>query len=250
MSHVTIADNLLESTPLLGSGIVVMSFGVQSGAKLAVLEYSIVANNTGEGDTTVLHVTSGNTLNLARNLFAGNEGMLNNFDVGTVNGADTTVSADNALFTGAGAPNYDYRISFASPAVDVAQGSTLTTDYDGDVRTGVPDAGAQEAPPFVVVVVPIDDAELGVFWGDNPGVLRYQLGVTCPAGGDAPNELDCGTVRNYGGDTTGTQLTGLTNHQRYVVAVTPVVPGDVRISPTTIGATPTDQFTYVPYARR
>jgi hypothetical protein len=79
MTHVTIADNLLESTPLLGSGIVVMSFGVQSGAKPALLEYSVVANNSGEGDTTVLHVTSGNTLNLTRNLFAANEGMLNTY---------------------------------------------------------------------------------------------------------------------------------------------------------------------------
>jgi hypothetical protein len=250
MTHVTIADNLLESTPLLGSGIVVMSFGVQSGAKPALLEYSVVANNSGEGDTTVLHVTSGNTLNLTRNLFAANEGMLNTYDVGTVNGADTTVTADNALFAGAGAPNYDYRISFASPAVDIAQGSTLTTDYDGDARTGVPDAGAQEAAPFSMIVVPIDDAMLGVFWGENPGVLRYQLSVTCPSGGDAPNELDCGTIRDYGGDTTGTRLTGLTNHQRYIVSVTPVVSGNVRISPTTIGATPTDQFAYVPYARR
>jgi hypothetical protein len=250
MTHVTIADNLLESTPLLGSGIVVMSFGVQSGAKPALLEYSVVANNSGEGDTTVLHVTSGNTLNLTRNLFAANEGLLNTFDVGTVNGADTTVAADNALFAGAGAPNYDYRISFASPAVDIAQGSTLTTDYDGDTRTGVPDAGAQEAAPFSMVVVPIDDAMLGVFWGENPGVLRYQLSVVCPTGADAPNEVNCGATRNYGGETTGARLTGLTNHQRYVVAVTPIVAGNVRVPPTTTAATPTDQFTYVPHARR
>lgn len=140
ISHSTIAGNEFESFPTQGAAILVMSDGVQSGPQPATIEYNIIANNGGAGDTVALHVKLRNTVNLNRNLFAGNEANLNTWEVGAVNGMDTSVLANDAMFLAPGAPAYDYRISFASPAANIAVGSTTTADFNGDARIGVPDA--------------------------------------------------------------------------------------------------------------
>lgn len=249
ISQSTIVGNQLETVPMQGAGILVMSDGVQTGPKPATIEYNIIANNGGEGEVYAVHTKLQNTANLNHNLFAGNEGTINTWEVGTVNGMDTSLVVDDAIFISPGAPDYNYNISFASPAVNLADGSAVATDIDGDPRLGVPDAGAQEAAPFRVLIAPMDQS-LRVQWGNNPGVLSYDMTVTCPSGADAPNEVGCGSTRNYGGQSTGAMLTGLTNYVRYSVAVTPILPNGERISPTVVAAVPTDHLVYVPMATR
>lgn len=241
----TIAGNMLLTSPMQGSGILILNDG-SVGVAVVELQYNILADHRDAvAGNAALHVKTGNTANLINNVFANNNVSLNTSQVGVVNGMNTSVVAGDAGFMSPGAPAYDYNISFASPAVNVAVGSTDATDIDGDPRIGVPDAGAQEAAPFNVLVAPIDQG-LNVQWGDNPGVLSYELGVTCPNGANDPNEVDCGATRSYPGDSTGTLLTGLTNYQRYGVTVVPVIPGGVRLSPAVVTATPTDLLVHIP----
>lgn len=243
--HNTIAGNKLLTAPLQGTGILILNDG-SVGTSIVDIRYNLIANhNDAVAGNAALHVKTGNTANLAANVFAHNNMDVNVSQVGTINGMGTSVIAADAVFLSPGAPDYDYNISFASPAVNAAVGSADTADIDGDSRQGVPDAGAQEAAPFTVFVAP-QDSSLSVQWGNNLGVLSYQLGVTCPIGASAPNELACGATRSYEGNTAGTLLTGLTNYERYGVTVLPMLPGNIHLTPTEVVAAPTDKLVYIP----
>ncbi len=114
------------------------------------LNYSIVADHATEPAGAAIVVLPSNALNLTRGLFANNTADTNGdptqFPAGTISGLDTTIRADSAEFASLGAPQYDYRLTAQSPAIDQAIGSTTLDDFEGRVRpSGVaPDLGAHE----------------------------------------------------------------------------------------------------------
>ena len=150
LTHLTLARNRLGSGLVVGQAIVVLRAPDVSAAT-ANLSHSIIANHTAEtSGATAVVVLQGNTLNMNRVLFAGNTSNLNTNSVplppGAINGLNTVINASSAGFASPGAPNYDYRITPGSPAVDQAAGSGTPYDFEMQSRPSgqAPDLGADE----------------------------------------------------------------------------------------------------------
>jgi hypothetical protein len=150
LTHLTLARNRLGPGLVVGQAIVVVQAPDVSAAT-ANLSHSIIANHTAEtSGATAVVVLQGNTLNMNRVLFAGNTSNLNTNSVplppGAINGLNTVANASNAGFASPGAPNYDYRITPGSPAVDQAAGSGTPHDFEMQSRPSgqAPDLGADE----------------------------------------------------------------------------------------------------------
>lgn len=149
ITHVTLAGNRLGDGLIAGGGMVVVEApGVST--TTVNLNYSIVADHVAESAGAAIAVLPGNTLNLTRGLFANNTTDTNSdssqLPAGTINGLATTIRANSAGFASPGAPDYDYRITARSPAVDRAIGSTTPDDFAGRTRPSgaAPDLGAHE----------------------------------------------------------------------------------------------------------
>ncbi|MFC1467057.1 MAG: choice-of-anchor Q domain-containing protein [Candidatus Brachytrichaceae bacterium NZ_4S206] len=149
ITHVTLARNRLGDGLIAGGALVVVEApGVST--TTVNLNYSIVADHTTEPAGAAIVVLPGNTLNLTRGLFASNTADTNGdptqLAAGTINGLDTTIRADSAGFASPSAPQYDYRLTAQSSAVDQATGSTTPDDFEGRVRPigAAPDLGAHE----------------------------------------------------------------------------------------------------------
>jgi hypothetical protein len=56
----------------------------------------------------------------------------------------TTLTASDAGFSSPGPPDSDYHLVVTSPAVDAANGSTETEDFEFQARDAFPDIGADE----------------------------------------------------------------------------------------------------------
>ncbi len=148
--HVTLARNWLGPGLVVGQALVVVQAPGVSAAT-ANLSHSIVANHTAEtSGATAIVVLQGNTLNMNRVLFAGNTNNLNTNSVpllpGAINGLNTVINTGSAGFASPGTPNYDYRITTNSPAVDQAIGSGIPHDFEMQSRPNgqAPDLGADE----------------------------------------------------------------------------------------------------------
>ncbi len=156
VTHATLAGNRLGAGLIAGGALVVVEApGVST--TTVNLNYSIVADHTTEPTGAAIVVLPDNALNLTGGLFAGNTADTNGdpsqLPAGAINGLETTIRADSAGFVSAGPPQYDYRITAQSPAVDQAIGSTTPDDCEGRPRPSgaAPDLGAHEfgapAPP-------------------------------------------------------------------------------------------------------
>lgn len=146
VNHSTFARNVLGPGLTVGQAILLQPALSGSMPTVANISYSIIAEHTGSGNASTLHVGSTATANLNRGLFAGNTKNTNSdnlpLPVGTINGQNTMLSAASADFVGPG----NYHITAASPAKDQATGSALRVDIDGHGRPvgQTADIGADE----------------------------------------------------------------------------------------------------------
>lgn len=143
LTHVTLAYNS-AGAGMLGQAMIVNDFGAPT-PSTTDLNFTIVANHTGSSAAIV--VEGGNTLNLNRGLWAANGANTSTFGgAATINGGASMLGAGSAGFASAGAPNYDYRITGGSPALDQATSSTTPIDFEGINRPqgSASDIGADE----------------------------------------------------------------------------------------------------------
>ena len=176
IEHTTIANNVTVDGSLTGQAIVLLDYLAPYPTAVDVCN-SIIAGHdadhaNGNGRPAVFVLAGDNTIRFQQTLFAGNTLDTNvNFPAsmhGTVEGLDDILSASSAEFASPGAPDYDYHITDASPAIDQAVGSTVSVDYEGKPRYDVPDLGAFEAESWVHL--PLAD-DFGDATGSEPGDL-------------------------------------------------------------------------------
>lgn len=228
--HTTIAQNRIGSYLVLGGGLLVQPWALQSGSLPAAvnLNYSIVADHTqGNSAMSAVVVQVGSTLTLNRNLFAGNreDTNVNHVPVqpGTINGMATTLYAVEPGFMSLNIPSSDFHIRLDSAAKDQAVGSSTVEDIDGKSRTcsNGCDLGAHEYSPFPLNFISGDEILFLDWTGitDTVGDLRgYEVYVSCSAGGNPPIQGDCDQPIDVGA-ATSTTLTGLTNSKQYTLLV-------------------------------
>ncbi len=159
ITHSTIARNRLGNASMGGQGVLLLNYGAAT-PTVANIAYSIIAEHSNSNNESALRVAPNNTANLTRGLWAGNT-LLSNVganlgSAGTLNGANTMLSASSAGFVSPGAPNYDYHLQSTSPAKDQAVGSATPMDVDGFARN-FPDIGAAEWHPMLTnkVFIPL-----------------------------------------------------------------------------------------------
>lgn len=147
--HATFSNNNMGNGLLIGHALNAQEMpGFAPGT--TDIKYSIFANHTGRSDASTVHVASGSTINFTRGLFAANTKDTNSdgvpVNVGTFTGLDTLISATSPGFVSPGAPNYNYRLTAGSAAIDQAAGSSTAVDIDNLPRPvgRVRDLGAHE----------------------------------------------------------------------------------------------------------
>jgi hypothetical protein len=245
--HNTIAANRLLTNPLLGSAILVMNYGVESGPKPADIRYNIIANHKTDPGSAALYVMPDNTATLSYNLFFDNIGNIS--QSGTVRGMETSILAD-PMFVGGSEDEDAFKIPANSPAVDRATDSQETVDLEQNPRNGVPDIGAYEAVPFRLTIFPTTSGSIRVQWGAQRGVANYRITVKCPPAASPPDGFACNRPARLNGDVDGVFLTGLANYVIYTVLVEGLdQQGNVILSAEESGFA-TDLFIYAPLIRR
>lgn len=141
VTHTTFAQNTFNSLLLAGLGTV----AVNNGAQVAGIDidYSIFSDHTSQNLPTV-HVIAGSTIDFLsrRSLFANNN--MNTGGTGTITGDGNLLTAASADYVSPGSPSFDYHLAIGSAAIGEATGSAQATDFDGQMRSGVRDLGADE----------------------------------------------------------------------------------------------------------
>jgi len=142
--HNTIANNCVNS-PLLGSAIAVLSYGVATGAQPAYINHNIIANHIQNCDPNsgALFVHDNNSAHLSRNLFFNNKSNTYILNNGAIYGLGTSVYA-NPAFVGGSHAEHAFRIAANSGAINQATGSPMQHDIEGNPRLNTPDIGAYE----------------------------------------------------------------------------------------------------------
>lgn len=267
ITHSTIAGNRMHSEMGSGSAAFVHNFDTPTPSTVNISHSAItdhINSNPGPVPQAALHVWNGNTVNLAQGLFANNSNDTNAENdpptpdgPGTFNGLATMIHASSADYMSPGYPDYNYHIALYSAAKDQAVGSGTALDIDNDTRpfgTGS-DIGTDEYRSFYLSVYPVADGALGLNWGEDSsmlvgGVSHYEIMVTCETGANPPNEGGCDTPIDAS-QSTYFKLTGLSNFKEYILTVHAVGgdDNDVAIS-TSVTASPTDIFVYIPVAIR
>jgi hypothetical protein len=257
LNHATFSGNQLGTER---TGIAINIFA--NSQATTNINYSIIANHTNTRPTAAaVFVGAGTTINLNHTLWHNN---INNWATGgTVN--DKNPHSGDPAFVSADAPNYDYHIQNTSAAIDLASGSSTTTDLDGENRPygSASDIGADEnAPPLGTSSASVSPANIDADAGSGPTysvafttVVKNSSGqavaasltdVLTPPGSPitvgSPTALSCstGTCGTSGGNVTwsGTvpangQVTISYNRQVNVptsyTAIVPI-PNDVTIS--------------------
>lgn len=151
----TLIDNVLVAGP--GAEQVVLAEGyVKAPVTLTMLHNTVVGNRacTGilAGDTTTATVTNtiitqcqtGTATEASGSLVADHDLFWENFDDGLPGSAAV---AGNPSFVNRAFG--DFHVQYGSAAIDAGMGAGVTTDLDGDLRTGdaAPDIGADELAP-------------------------------------------------------------------------------------------------------
>ncbi len=221
INHSTIADNKLNVFQMFGAGLLANSDSGLPAQTQVELRYSIVAGHSLSNTSSAgIYIIPNTLMSLHRNLFAGN--------VKDVDGGTPTVTALNMLtttagFVSAGAPNYNYRITTASPAKDQAAGSPAQIDIDKVGRVN-PDIGASEAvfaPPsggneLNVQITPAS-SKLSLMWNAIEGATKYHVIINCPFAANPPEQGLCGMPIST--TKTSLVLTGLSNYAIYNLEV-------------------------------
>jgi hypothetical protein len=253
ITHSTFARNRLGSSSMQGLGIAILDFGPQV-TSVVNFSYSIIADHTGYAGVAALAVTSGNTANLERTLWAGN--LLNTnsgSQSGTITDSDPIFSS-SAGFISPGSPHYDYHIALTSAAKDQATGSSTSVDIDNEPRTfagdPVPDVGADEQAPFALSVSPVTTHVLRLDWKAPFTVDHYGVLVSCAPGANPPAQGACGSPIYAGGQTTF-MLSGLTSLAPYTVTIQARDSSNTLIGTSrTVTVVMPDHFIYLPVILR
>jgi len=261
MSHVTIAQNRLGPTLVLGQGLLIQLWPSPLDPRFpasVTLNYSIVSDHrAGNPSAPAIIVQQGSTLAFNQGIFAGNSKNINTdgqpVPVGAISGLETMQSAPSIGFIAPGPPYYNYHLRQNSASRDQATGSAITDDIDRESRPygNKSDFGADEYHPFQLTFVP-GNAVIRLDWSAGSGVLQGGVGhymlhlVSCEEGASPPQEVGCGQSVNVGTATTFT-LTGLTNFKHYVVQIYAYDPtGNLIATSEQVVAFPTTIFVFLP----
>ncbi len=246
ISQSTIAQNELGSSSIQGNGVLLIS------GSSASISYSIIAEHTIPSNAYALYADPNNTITLLDGLFSGNN--LNNNNDGIITGVGTMING-SASFKSAGAPDYDYHIQDNSDARDAAAGSPVITDVDGENRDASPDIGADEyIPPTITHLIgaPYASQSVLVTWDViymEDKLDHYEIEISCPAGANRPNEVDCDTPLNVG-TAQQIQLTGLTNFATYGITLRALDNSSSELDSKSCTFIPTNIFVYLPVVVR
>ncbi len=256
ISHATIVANRIAPDLVLGQGLLVQPWPSPMDARFTAqvtLNYSVVADHTqGHPNAAAVVVQQGSSLSFNRGAFAGNtrDTNQNAFPVapGTIQGVETVETFANMGFIAPGAPHFNYRLRWNSPARDAAQGSQESVDIDGQSRPYAvsPDLGADEFRPFPLTIQ-TGDGRLSLDWSEatqmlRGGVAHYRIQVQCGEGASPPLEGSCGTAIPVGPQHTFT-LSDLTNAAPYTVTVSAYDATDTLIATSqSVTASPVQAF--------
>jgi hypothetical protein len=143
LTQCTFANNSFAGSSLgTLQGLAVLAHNPTGVAANVVARYSIFANHTSTF-AAAIHAFPGNSVAFNTNLFAANSQDTN--PGGSFSGQASNISAASAGFVSPFAPNYNYQITAASPAVHKAVGSTTPVDITNSPRPNPPSIGAFEA---------------------------------------------------------------------------------------------------------
>lgn len=231
ISHATIVANRLDPMYILGQGIIVVAWPLETEAIPAFLNlnHSVIADHIAGGENAcAIAVQEGSSLNLNQGLFSGNVKNINNDGMpiipGIINGLSTMKSSPTADFISPGIPNFNYSLQVGSPARENAIGSFVLDDVEKENRPYSihADLGAYEYWPFPLTSMAGDEI-LHLSWdGDIQSLIEYvntfRLSVNCENDAKSPNELACGDTINLGKNTTFA-LSGLSNYKNYTIQI-------------------------------
>ena len=143
-SHCTFADNgLSDSPPMQGKAIVLITRTPATPVPSHMtFDYGIISDHAAYLGDAAVHVKADSSITFDTGIFSNNG--TDTAGVGTYNGLGSMSSEASVVYVAGGSPDFDYRLQESSPAVDTASGSTETLDFEGDVRDGSPDIGADE----------------------------------------------------------------------------------------------------------
>ncbi len=150
ITHTTIANNFFGPNLTFGQAIILLNDGTLTPTTLNLSYSTVTGHDTGGSAITLFNGTTLNlNTNVIRNRSAAGEirveplgSGINSNTRGVVNN-NNTISGDPA-YTSPSSPNFDYSLRSGSAAINIATGSTLTTDIGGQKRIDTPDAGAFE----------------------------------------------------------------------------------------------------------
>jgi hypothetical protein len=163
------------------------------------------------------------------------------------NATDTAPITGNPRFVDAAAG--DFHVQSQSAAVDAGIAlAQVATDKDGVARPrgAAYDVGAYEFVPALSLMATPGDRSLRLGWSVSatlPVTSTWQVVYIGPPG-DQPSP-----ITGIANSARALTLTGLTNHVPYTVTLTARV-GSTPVLTDTVGARPTDRFTYLPSVRR
>ncbi len=166
INHCTIVNNNFVGGMNFGQAIAVLGeFGSSGKLATANINYSVIANHinttTSPSNPSAVAVYPSNTANFNRGLFSGNTKDTNANDSasthGKVNGLSTMTSVSSVEFVSTGGSDNNYHLTGSSPAINLAAGSSLSDDIDGDARPvdNVADLGADEYVEPILIANPL-----------------------------------------------------------------------------------------------
>ena len=137
--HTTFAQNTLGSGLIVGQAIAVYGIGDGLSAPLGnlTMSYSIISDHIGASNSSALTVLKNNSAALSYVLLAHNTRDTNLDGVTMAPGSITLthpIYKTSVGYVSPGSPNYNYRLTSNSGAIDQAIGSATTTDIDNQSR--------------------------------------------------------------------------------------------------------------------
>jgi len=139
IDHVTCAGNELGEF-LQGGCMVLLSSDLTSSA---TVNHSVIADHFTNDGQDAVHVLNGSSVTFFQGAFSGNASDYGG--AGSISGAGSMSPFPSGVgFVSPGAPDLDYHLLGTSPLIDLATSSGETKDVDNQVRSGLPDIGADE----------------------------------------------------------------------------------------------------------